>query len=292
MRQNPVYGKGVSFPFRVESTTGAVSTSIGSSDSVSVALAYLSQEAWTIREEVFPEQNLVAEAIANILLTREGEHDTLPEYGGDINSFIFDNSSYETRFLLDVYFRQAVKRWEKRAFLSENSIIFSQTQTQHRYGEFPVEVDISFAMKQPKGNLVAPYTTTVEARTAEYPADSFDPSRHDYCSRYYNNPTAIDGSNNVSFNKLSRQRDIPKAADDYLYKTKYLDSWLSISWSEYADIRYWDIIANSYLQDCAEEGLSSDFMYPSFEMEIGTQIRLPSRQRVLMQLSIDRFAGQ
>lgn len=289
MRYLPFYGKGVSFPFRIDPSTGRVAVSEGSSDSVSVALAYLNEESWTIREETNPRQNLIAEAIANILLTRQGEHDTLPEYGGDANAFIFDSISAETKYVLDFYFRQSTIRWEKRAFVPKGSVSFPNKLHRATYGELPVQVDISFSDKQPAGNLVAPYVDTSQARLAEYPSASIDRSKHDYNSRYYSCPVEV--SDNISYNLPNNKKYIKPASDDYIYRVKYEQNWLDIAFSEYDDIRHWWIPANVYAQDSAESGLSWDTMYPAYELETGETLRLPSRVRVLNELSIDKYAG-
>jgi phage baseplate assembly protein W len=289
MRYLPFYGKGISFPIRVDPVSGRFSVSVGSTDSASVALAYINEEAWTIREDVRPQQNLVAEAVSNILLTRQGEHDTLPEYGSDASAFIFDSISPETKYIMDIYFRQATVRWEKRAKIPQGSVSFPDRQLRAQYGELPVQVEIAFADKQPKGNLVAPYVSVSEARSAEYQSSSFDVSSHDYQSRYYDAPVSTDSG--TIFNRLPAKRYIPSASDDYYYRVKYMDSWLSISHSEYGDIRYWNIIADMYVQDSAEEGLTSDVMYPSYQVEMGTQIRLASLTRVMTQMSVYQFTG-
>lgn len=289
MRHLPFFGKGVSFPFRFDPATGRLSVSEGSSDSVSVALAYLNEEAWTIREDTDPKQNLVAEAIANILLTRQGEHDTLPEYGGDPNAFIFDSIAAETKYIMDVYFRQSTVRWEKRARVPKDGVTFPNRLHRAQHGEFPVQVDISFAEKQPAGNLVAPYVDTNQARLAEYSSAELDQSKHDYNSRYFDCP--IDVNSDVKFNAPYGKKYLPPSRDDYPYRVKYEQNWLDIAYSEYEDIRHWWIPANIYIQDSAEAGISWDVMYPAYQIDTGTVLRLPSRARVLNELSIDRYAG-
>lgn len=289
MRSNPVYGKGVSFPFRIDPATGRVSVSSGSSDSSSVALAYLNEEAWTIRETVYPEQNLIAESIAHILLTQQGEHDTLPEFGSNPNAFIFDNNAPETKYLLESYFKRAAIRWEKRAAVPDNGVSFPGRLERANYGELPVQVNIDFAQKQPAGNLVTPYVTATEARLAEYPSSNLDSSKHDYNSRYFSNPIDVDGD--IRFNQPFTKRYIPPAPDDYSYRVKYGDNWLTIAWSEYSDIRYWWVAADVYVQDSADNGLSADVMYPAYELEMGERLRLPSLVRVLNEISVNKFSG-
>ena len=289
MRSLPIYGKGVSFPFRIDPATGRVAVSSGSSDGSSVALAYLNEEAWTIREEITAEQNLIAEAIAHILLTRQTEHDTLPQFGSDINAFLFDSNSFETKYLLDVYFKQAALRWEKRAFVADDAITFPDRLDRAAYGEMPVSVAISFAQKQPQGNLVAPFASTNQARLAEYPSAELDISKHDYYSRYYNNPINTDGT--VRFNLPITRKPIPPAIDDYIVKVKYEQNWLDIAWAEYQDIRYWWIPADCYVYDAADQGLSWDVMYPAYELEMGASLRLPSIIRVQNEIAIDKYSG-
>lgn len=289
MRYLPYFGKGISFPFRINSSTGRVEVSEGSADSSSVALAYLNEDAWTVREETNAKQNLVAEAVSNILLTRQGEHDTLPEYGSNSNAFLFERITPEVKFVLDVYFRQAAVRWEKRVTVPEGAVTFPYPIQRATLGEFAVDVMMQFAEKQPAGNLVAPYVDTRQARLAEYPTASLDQSKHDYDSRYYSHP--IDSVDGISFNAPRSKKYIAPANDDYPYRVKYEENWLDIAWSEYQNLEYWWIPANVYVQDAAELGLSWDAMYPAYQIDTGKILRLPSLRRVHAELSTDKFAG-
>jgi phage baseplate assembly protein W len=110
----PFLGRGLAFPFRVDPITGGAAITDGITDSASVALQYI-QERWSIRENIDYVANHIAEAIAHILLTVPGEHDTLPEFGSRMLSIVFEPNSQEFRMTAKVYFETATARWEKRA---------------------------------------------------------------------------------------------------------------------------------------------------------------------------------
>ena len=282
MRSIPAYGRGISFPFRVDIATGRIAVSSGSSDGASVSLAYLN-ESWTVREVKEIAQNLIAESIAHIVLTRKGEHDTLPEFGSNEQAILFENNSPETRYLVEYFFHESTRRWEKRAQVPESGGVKWPSNTgREGFGELPVQVFIRFIDGQVRGNLVAPFVTVKEAREAEYQTGETDSGRHDYLSRYFGNSSAeIDG---IRFNRVIPRGFIPPAYDDYFYRTKYEDNWLTIALSEYGDIRHWHIPARMYVQDAAEQGLSSDVMYPAHELPMGTRVRMASQSRVLTEV--------
>ncbi len=288
MRTIPAYGKGVSFPFRIDRATGKLSVSAGSSDSASVSLAYLN-ESWTVREVRETVQNLIAESIAHIVLTRKGEHDTLPDFGSNEQAILFENNAPETKYLVEYFFHESTKRWEHRAVVPERGgVSWPSNRGRETFGQLPVQVFIEFIDGQVTGNLVAPFVSVREARQTEYPATEIDSSGHDYYSRYFHTAEAsLDGT---SINRIDPPKYIAPAYDDYFYKVKYGDNWLTIAWSEYGDIRHWHIPAQVYVQDAAEQGLSSDVMYPAFELEMGQRIRMPSLARVQTQLSTERYS--
>ncbi len=286
MRTLPAYGKGVSFPFSVNPATGGISVSVGSSDGASVSLAYLN-ESWTVREIRETARNLIAESIAHIVLTNRGEHDTLPAFGSDEQAILFENNAPETRYVVEYYFHESTKRWERRAFVPESGgVSWPARAGVQTYGELPVLVYIQFVEGQVSGNLVAPFVTVREAREAEYPSIDLDSSKHDFLSRYFGQRVEV--TDGASFNRVVPPRFIPPAHDDYLYPVKYEDTWLGIAWSEYGDIRHWHIPAQMYVQDAADQGLSSDVMYPAHELEMGKKIRMASLSRVMTELSVER----
>lgn len=283
MRSIPAYGKGISFPFRVDRATGRIAVSSGLRDGASVSLAYLN-ESWSVREAHEIAQNLIAEAIAHIVLTRKGEHDTLPEFGSNEQAILFENNSAETKYLVEYFFHESTRRWEKRAQVPEiGGISWPSNSGRESFGELPVHVFIKFIDGQLNGNLVAPFVSVREAREAEYAAGALDLVGHDYFSRYFNNSVAeLDGSR---FNRVVPPAFIAPAYDDYFYNTGYEDNWLTVASSEYGDIRHWHIPARMYVQDAAEQGLSSDVMYPAHELEMGTRIRMASLSRVMTEIS-------
>lgn len=271
---------------RIDPITKDFATSEGNLNSCSVDLAYLS-DSWTARETVPAYKNLIAESIYHIILTNVGEYDTLPAFGSFVHNVLFDLDTDETRIVTTLYFNTSTKRWEKRASVPEDNVEWKVssrfTQTNQSY----VQVWINFIPSQAPGNLVAPYVTPSEVRDAEYQSQDRDASGHDYFSRYYGNPIAT--KNGLTYNRLFRRKKIPYANDDYPYSTVSRDTWLYISNDHYSDIRFWWIIARMYIQDQAKQGAHRSIMNPNRELPVGLSLRMPSRARVLNQLSVNNF---
>ena len=139
MRSFPFFGKGVSFPFRLNPKGGVLVTE-GNTDNLSVALSYL-YEKWTIREKLQPFANHIAESIMHILLTVPEEHETLPEFGSYIFKILFEPNAYNFKLACSRYFVNSTRRWEKRARVrNEQSVLWldehssSLIGTSYRHG--------------------------------------------------------------------------------------------------------------------------------------------------------------
>lgn len=284
MITNSFLGKGIAFPLRIDPITRDFAVSEGNLNSCSVDLAYLS-DAWTIRETPAVRQNLIAESVAHIVLTGRGEYDTLPEFGGDVIHVLFEQNLDETRIVTSVYFNTASQRWEKRARIPESGVEWKVTPRMTDENQAQVSVNLAFIKGQAPGNLVAPFVTPSEAREQEYRSQDKDASGHDYFSRYYG--AQIVAKNGVSYNRLRRRKPIPYASDDYFYDIKHKDTWLYISNDHYDDIRSWWVIARMYIQDNAEQGAPRSIMNPNRELTAGETIRMPSRTRLLNELSVN-----
>lgn len=282
MRTRPFYGRGVAFPFRRNPATGGVQVTDGLSDEATVDLAYL-REDWTIQENIEGPENHIAESIAHILLTRPLEHDTLPPFGSLPFNILFEHNHPAFWALAANYFAHGTDPWEKRATIPPEGVEWTATALGIERGELPVKVTPKFIQTQVSGNLVAPFVSPRQARDYTYPINELDDSRHDYPSRYFGiNTFDHDG---IHYDRFPRREPIPPAYDDEFYTTQYGDSWLLISWNLYGDIRYWPYIARMYGDDAAEDGLTRQSLDPANDPEIGTVLRVPSRTRMLTELS-------
>jgi len=284
MKTAPFFGKGIAFPFRINPVTGGVQVTQGGMDSLSVMLEYLN-ESWTIREPLAPEHNHVAEAIAHILLTHLTEHDTLPNFGSRLFEILFSPNTPEFEQLAAFWMQHSTERWEKRARVPQDGTAWQFTGRLADEGRAPVAAFIEFIAGQVEGNLVSPFVTSRQARVQEYPAREIDASGHEYGSRYYGIDQAMEGD--ILYTRFPRSRQFPPAVDDQYYQVAPDDTWNLISWRNYDDIRYWPIVAEMYEQDnLDEEDFDRDVLDVGNVPEAGTMVRIPSRSRLLMELSV------
>jgi hypothetical protein len=292
----PFFGSGIGFPFRINPTTGGVVVTTGTTDMVSVALEYL-QERWSIRESVPKNSNHIAESIAHILLTMPGEHDTLPEFGSNLFFILFEPNTYEFRQLAEVYFKYSTIRWEKRAFVPDKFDTFGYDVNEYRYGRYsgvrwiadgrsfdlgiaPVWVTIDFIPNQVSGNLVLPFVTNREARLQEYRSSNVDSSGHDHTSRYFNHPQARFGK--FIYTRINKCEYLSPGDGDTYYKVSEGDSWLTLSWKFYKDVRYWYVLARCYVYD--NSYLDRSIISPLVDPPSGVVLRVPPMKRIVMEL--------
>jgi phage baseplate assembly protein W len=290
----PFLGKGVSFPLRVDPNTGGLLVSEGNTDELSVALQYL-MDRWTVREEVRPKLNHIAESVAHILLTKPGEYDTLPEFGSYLFKCLFEPNSYEFRFQAETFFKLSTKEWEKRARipeafgadnqgLNQNYAGIQWAVTPHAIdeGRVPVWVRIQFISEQADGNMVAPYATPRDARTLKYRASKIDDNGHDNLSRYYGQKAYYWGG--IKYVRFDLKVTPSPDKEDRFYTVEPYDSWFSISYTLFGEIRYAHILAENYVIDAAKAGLSRKYLDVTGDPEPGTILRYPSRTTLLMGL--------
>lgn len=296
MKELPFFGKGVGFPFRIDKATNGVQITAGNTDDTSVALEYL-MENWSIREELRPKVNHIAESIAHILLTRVGEHDTLPEFGSNLFFILFENITRETMLAAEAHFKFSTIRWEKRAKIPDkfyvdamdgigavprSGVRWHVTGTEVDKNLLPVWVYIQFIIQQETGNLVIPFVTARQARLQEYSASSVDLAGHDPYSRYYNSD--IFYYNNIKFIRPRIPQFFRPSIGDQYYTAIRGDTWLSLSWKFYGDIRFWHHIATTYVFDCSMEGGPSSCMDTTGNPPVGETIRIPDKKRVLLSM--------
>lgn len=280
----PFLGRGIGFPFRINPTKGGVQITEGSTDFVSLALAYL-MDQWTIRETVDQDRaNHIAEAILHILFTAQREHDTLPEFGSRINEILFEPNHGDTALLFETWLDVCTKRWERRAAIPvPDGVEWGPTGDGIDRNELPVRLSPEVIRSQAPGNLVAPFVDPRPARAQEYPLGDVDTAGHDWTSRYRRNPIHSFGSE--TFVRPRKMRPVDPRHDDQFYEVKYGDTWLLISYEMYGDTRFWWIIAELAANDAAEAGESRAFMDTTGDPEPGRMLRAPSRTRLLMELA-------
>jgi phage baseplate assembly protein W len=103
LRPGRVFGRGMSFPPRVDAG-GRIAWSEG-------------------------EQN-VREAIYLILMTRFRERINLPEFGGNLDTFLFEPNTVTTRHLIETEIGRALRRWEPRISVDSVAVVAHPTDPQ------------------------------------------------------------------------------------------------------------------------------------------------------------------
>lgn len=278
----PFYGKGISFPVRIDAVTGGFLITEGSSDPLSVGIEYL-PERRTVREELPQRPNHIADSMEHILLVRQGEHDTLPEFGSRLFAVIHDPNDWYTEKEYEVWIQIAVARWEKRAFVPDRNVKWATTDEDRNHNVSAVRIGPEFIPTQVPQNLVSPFVDPRTARAQEYPLGNVDNDGHDGTSRYHGAPAYERAG--VRFIRPRQSLPMPPRADDLFYRVDHGDTWLLVSWKMYGDIRYWWVIADMFVQDAAASGQGIDAMDTTGDPEPGSLIRLPSQTRLLMEIA-------
>lgn len=284
IQKPPFYGKGLAFPVAVSPTGGLLVTE-GNTDAAAVMLEY-SSDRYSLREDITGgRRNHIADAIANLLMTRPGEHDTLPEYGSRLEALIPDPNNIFTKQEFETWLEEATRRWEKRCNIPvPEGVQWGDTPELTDQNILPVKLLLQFLMTQIPGNLVAPFVTPRQARVQEYPLGEADANGHDWCSRYHGMEAYQSGGER--YIRHRRTSPIPKRHDDIFYEAAYGDTWLLVSHKNYGDIRFWWIVSDCYVQDAAERGEPrDDALDNTGDPEPGTLLRMPSRTRVLMEMA-------
>jgi len=91
-----VFGRGMSFPPRVEAD-GRIAWSSGEAN---------------IRESIYV-----------ILMTRFNERINLPDFGGNLGTFLFEPNTVTTRHLIETEMTRALRRWEPRIAVDSVSVV-------------------------------------------------------------------------------------------------------------------------------------------------------------------------
>jgi phage baseplate assembly protein W len=296
MQTAPFLGKGTGFPFRINPSTGGVEVTEGNYDSISVAVQYLA-ERWTIRESVDELVNHIAESIHHILFTVPTEHDTLPEFGSRLINMIFEPNTMEFRIIAETFMEQSTLRWEKRAKYPDTApdalypgVFWYSEGLLTDEGRIRCWARIQFIVQQAPENLVTPFVTPRESRLQEYKSSKVDSNAHDLFSRYYNESEMNRGD--FKFLRVKRPIPFPMARDDIFYKVNPTDTWLLISWFTYQDIRYWWVPAQIFAYDTSRLGGSREALDITGNPAPGTLLRMPSRSRLLVNMSSGRSSYQ
>ena len=279
MRTSAFLGKGVAFPFRVNPNTGGVATTVGIYDGTSVGLEFL-EDRVTIRESLDVIQNHIAESIANILLTRQTEDDTLPEFGSNIQYLIFENNTPQFKIIARTWFENAARRWEKRASVEKGGVVWKDTWEDIKGNILPLQLLLSFILQQKEGNLVSPFVTPRQAIESEYTPGSRDSTGNDSFSRYYPSQKVATSRGKYTYFKKNR---LPKFfKDDEFYKVEEGDTWRLISYKRYGDTRYWWPVAKSSIEHGISNGRGRNCIDTTQSPKPGDILRLPSRERMIM----------
>jgi phage baseplate assembly protein W len=283
-RNPPFYGRGIAFTFRLNPATGGVEITEGNSNDLSVNLEII-RESGTAREIKVRPVNHIAEAIAHILLTMPGEHDTLPEFGSRVYFMLNKPNHFQTRKEFEVWAVDAIKRWERRvSFAKSGSVEWFVSDYDTDNGILPVALHPQFIASQTAGNLVSPFVTPRQARAQEYPLGDSDAEGYDWCSRYRG--SQVYELNGVRMIRPRISKPLPPRSDDWFYEVGLTDTWLLISWKAFRDIRFWWAVAEMFVQDAAERGEPVDAMDTTGDPEVGTLLRMPSRARLLMEIAV------
>lgn len=277
----PFYGRGIAFPLRLDPVTGGFRITEGTANPASVGMEYI-PERFSVREPL-PERNHISEAMEHILLVRQGEHDTLPEFGSRLFSIINDPNNWYTEKEYEVWVQLATARWEKRAFVPDENVRWATTDEDRNHNVSAVRIGPEVIDAQVPGNLVSPFVDPRQARAQEYPLGNIDANGHDSCSRYHGFPAHE--LNGVRFIRPRQSLPMPPRPDDIFYRIAHGDTWLLIAWKNYGDVRYWWVIADMFVQDSAAAGESIDMADTTGDPEPGTLIRLPSQTRLLMEIA-------
>jgi phage baseplate assembly protein W len=281
MRTSKFLGAGIAFPFRINPNTGGVQTTVGIYDGTSVGLEFLDDRV-TIREDINIEQNHIAESIANILLTRQGEDDTLPEFGSNLHYLIFEKHTQQFKLASQTWFSYATKRWENRISIDEsNGVKWKDTWDDVLTNTLPLQLNLSFIVQQKKGNLVYPFVTPRQAVEQEYLPSGRDVAGYDSYSKYYPvNRKAV--STRGTFTWFRRSKLSKPNPDDIYYKVETLDTWRTISSRHFGDTRYSWVVARASIETALETGRGKDCINTLYSPNQGDLLRLPSRERIIM----------
>lgn len=278
----PFYGRGLAWPIRI-GELGGFEISEGSLDSTAIGLAYLF-DAWTMNPRIGISDNHIAEAISNILLTHQLEHDTLPEYGSNIHQILFDPLHNITKQQFQIWLEICTKRWEHRAKIPiPQGMTWGEDDYSTDRNTLSLKLTPEIILQQTPENLVSPFVSPQEARNAEYPAIVRDKNGHGLSSRYRNCATyEVDGAKYIRPKRSIRPKQKP---DDQFYPVVFGDTWFLIAHKVFQNVELWWVVEDYAFYDAIQEGAGQDCLCPHADPEVGRILRLPSRERVLMEIA-------
>ena len=281
-RTPPFLGKGIKFPFQINPATGGVAMSEANLDTVPVGMAVMPDKL-TITP-TYDRQNHIAESMAHILTTIQGQRDMLPRFGSRSNDIIHDPNNQYSRMVHETWVELAVARWEKRVILKvPDNLTWVDTDETMEAGEAIFQLNPTIIPTQVPGNLVAPFVGPRDARNQEYPLGEIDSEGHDWTSRYHGLP-AYEENGERWVMPVDRPPLLPQA-DDGFYTVVRGDNWWSIADEVYQNILFAWCIWEMWIDDQAEAGASADALDITNEIEPGTMLRYPSLARVLTQMA-------
>lgn len=109
-------------------------------------------------------EDKIKESILLILKTQRGERLTLPQFGGNINNYVFTTTDATTLNLMANSIRKVLTKNEKRIKDIKVKILQDKTVS----GQLNVDIDYLVAQSDMPGNLVFPfYLEGVEEREDE-----------------------------------------------------------------------------------------------------------------------------
>jgi phage baseplate assembly protein W len=274
----PFLGAGIIFPLQIDDKTGGIKTGLGGVDYLAVTAAYI-QDRWTILDYQYDTSNIIVSSIFNIILTRLGEHDTLPWYGSDLHSILFEPISRDSISSISQEIATCTERWEKRVIIDRyTGITWGYSDLDVDHNTVLMRLQPIFIDGQVLGNLVVPYASEYDIRVAEYPQGVGDATGYDWCSRY--KWSHIVGSDK-KFIRCRKVMPIAPAADDIFVRVGQKDTLLLIAYTVYGDIRLWWVLADILVQerDGKRTGYSNFNLPPA-----GTIVRLPSKARLFTEI--------
>lgn len=283
-RTAPFLGKGLSWPIRINPATGGFQMSEGNFDDQPVALSFI-PDSGTVADSAFERQNKLRESISHILSTNIGEYDFLPEFGSRPSAIIHDPNSQYAKMEYETWAELATARWEKRVKIkAPQDFAWNNTEDELDQGIATCTINPEIIPTQVQGNLVTPFVSARDCRKQEFPLGEVDSEGHDWASRYHGQTAYSEGSDRY----LRPRKVVPidHQPDDQFYTVTHSDTWLTISFKLYGDVRFWWAIADCYSNDATEAGMSRRAALKiSQELEPGTLLRAPSKARILTQMA-------
>lgn len=120
-------GRGLSFPIRVDKSTGKI-------------------------KMVFAQDD-IKESIRIILGTKKGERVMRPDFGSKLNDFLFESVDETTLFLIEEEVKSAITNWEPRV----EDVSVNASLKDHSDGRVDIKIEYRVRMTNNLFNLVYPF---------------------------------------------------------------------------------------------------------------------------------------